>query len=61
MVKHRCKQKEKGLNRVLLILVILLMNITAKAQTLSLEQCIDTALIYNRNIKLSQHDVEYFN
>jgi OMF family outer membrane factor len=58
MVKHRCKQKEKGLNRVLLILVILLMNITAKAQTLSLEQCIDTALIYNRNIKLSQHDVE---
>ena len=57
MVKHRCKQKEKGLNRVLLILVILLMNITAKAQTLSLEQCIDTALLYNRNIKLSQQDV----
>ncbi len=58
MVKHRYKLKEKRLNRVLLILVILLMNITAKAQTLSLEQCIDTALIYNRNIKLSQHDVE---
>lgn len=57
MVKHRCKQKEKGLNRVLLIMVILLMNITAMAQTLSLEQCIDTALIYNRNIKLSQQDV----
>ena len=34
------------------------MSITAQAQTLSLEQCIDTALIYNRNIKLSQHDVE---
>ena len=34
------------------------MNITAQAQTLSLEQCIDTALIYNRNIKLSQHDVD---
>jgi OMF family outer membrane factor len=33
------------------------MNITAKAQTLSLEQCIDTALLYNRNIKLSQQDV----
>ena len=57
MVKHRCKQKEKGLIRFLLILVIFLMNITAKAQTLSLEQCIDTALLYNRNIKLSQKDV----
>lgn len=57
MVKHRCKQKEKEINRVLLILVILLMNITARAQTLSLEQCIDTALLYNRNIQLAQHDV----
>lgn len=57
MVKHRCKQKEKGLNRFLLILAILIMNITAQAQTLSLDQCIDTALIYNRNIKLSQQDV----
>ena len=34
------------------------MSITVQAQRLSLEQCIDTALIYNRNIKLSQHDVE---
>ncbi|MGE0021999.1 MAG: TolC family protein [Draconibacterium sp.] len=34
------------------------MNATAQGQTLSLEQCIDTALIYNRNIKLSQQDVD---
>lgn len=57
MVKHRCKLKEKGLRRVLLFMVILIMNIAAQAQTLSLEQCIDTALLYNRNIKLSQQDV----
>ena len=57
MVKHRYKLKEERLNRVLLILAILIMNIAAQAQTLSLEQCIDTALIYNRNIKLSKQDV----
>jgi outer membrane protein TolC len=57
MVKHWYKLREKRLNRVLLILVILIMIITAQAQTLSLEQCIDTALLYNRNIKLSQQDV----
>ncbi len=34
------------------------MNSPAQAQTLSLEQCIDTALLYNRNIKLSQHDID---
>jgi len=39
-------------------MVILLMSITVQAQQLSLEQCIDTALIYNRNIKLSQHDID---
>ena len=39
-------------------MLILLMSITVQAQQLSLEQCIDTALIYNRNIKLSQHDVD---
>jgi len=43
--------------KVLILLVIVLFQVPAilSAQTLSLEQCIDTALIYNRNIKLSQH------
>ena len=49
--------RETRLQRVLLIVVILIMNVTVQAQTLSLEQCIDTALLYNRNIKLSQQDV----
>lgn len=58
MVKNSYKLKEKRLNKVLALMVILLISITVQAQQLSLEQCIDTALIYNRNIKLSQHDVE---
>src|SRR3989339_710637 len=58
MVIQKYKLKEKRFKIVLLIVVILIMNITAQAQTLSLEQCIDTALIYNRNIKLSQQDVD---
>lgn len=49
--------RETRLQRVLLIVVILITNVTVQAQTLSLEQCIDTALLYNRNIKLSQQDV----
>jgi len=58
MVIQKYKLKEKRFKIVLLIVLILIMNITAQAQTLSLEQCIDTALIYNRNIKLSQQDVD---
>lgn len=58
MVKHRYELKGKRFIMVLLLPVILIVNITAQGQRLSLEQCIDTALIYNRNIKLSQHDVE---
>jgi OMF family outer membrane factor len=61
MVKHRCKQKEKRLKYFLLIVVILLVNIAAQAQILSLEQCIDTALLYNRSIKLSRQDVNISN
>ena len=58
MIKNKYRLKERRLNRVLSLIVILLISITVQAQQLSLEQCIDTALIYNRNIKLSQHDVE---
>jgi len=58
MIKNKYRLKDKRLKIVQLLMVILLMSITVQAQQLSLEQCIDTALIYNRNIKLSQHDVE---
>lgn len=50
-----------GIKNLILILLILLPVSTLEglnAQSLTLEQCIDTALIYNRNIKLSQHDVD---
>lgn len=43
--------------RILLVWSILQLSGTLSAQTLSLEQCIDTALHYNRNIKLSQQDI----
>jgi len=42
--------------KYLLFLVILLAPAIVPAQTLSLQQCIDTALVYNRNIKLAQQD-----
>jgi outer membrane protein TolC len=57
MIKYKHDLKEKRLKRVLFILVILMVNITAQAQTVTLEQCIDTALLYNRNIQLSRQDV----
>ncbi|MCB9013027.1 MAG: TolC family protein [Bacteroidales bacterium] len=57
MFKHCYKLKGKRLIRVLLILGIFSINIGAHAQSLTLEQCIDTALLYNRNILLAQHDV----
>ena len=41
---------------LLLIGVMLIINGAARAQALSLEQCVDTALQYNRNIKLVQQD-----
>jgi len=57
MVQFSYMPGKLRLQRVLLLVVILTMNVATHAQTLSLEQCIDTALIYNRNIKLSQQDV----
>lgn len=50
----------RGVKSALLILLILLPASTLKnlnAQSLTLRQCIDTALLYNRNIRLAQHDV----
>ncbi len=46
------------LRGMILFGLILIMNAPSQGQQLSLEQCIDTALIYNRNIMLSQHDLE---
>jgi len=43
--------------RVLLVYILIYGSGSLSAQTLSLEQCIDTALQYNRTIKLSQQDV----
>jgi OMF family outer membrane factor len=60
MVKHNYEIKEKRLKGALIIVAILTMNIAAPAQTLSLEQCIDTALLNNRNIKLAQQDIAIY-
>lgn len=43
--------------KIFLVLIFIQFSGTLYAQTHSLEQCIDTALQYNRNIKLSQQDV----
>ncbi len=50
------KLKEIRFYRVLLIGLLLLLYVSAEAQTLSLNQCVDTALQYNRNIKIAQQD-----
>jgi outer membrane protein TolC len=57
MIKSKYDLKEKRLVWVFAILAIVMVNFTAQAQTVTLEQCIDTALLYNRNIKLSRQDV----
>lgn len=43
-----------------IILVFMLFEVltTISAQTFTLKQCIDTALLYNRNIKLSKQDID---
>jgi len=56
MFKHRQKLRETRFYRVLLTGLLLLMYVSAQTQTLSLNQYVDTALIYNRNIRLAQQD-----
>jgi outer membrane protein TolC len=56
MFNHKQRLKETKFHSVLLISILMLMYVSAQAQTLSLNQCVDTALIYNRNIKLAQQD-----
>lgn len=48
---HRCLQI------FYIVGMILISNVAVYAQTLTLEQCVGTALQYNRNIKLSQQDI----
>jgi OMF family outer membrane factor len=57
MLTQSLQQTKISLLKVFLIGIILITNVVVQAQTLSLEQCIDTALQYNRTIKLSQQDV----
>jgi outer membrane protein TolC len=56
MFNHKQKLRESKFHSVLLISILMLMYVSAQAQTLSLNQCVDTALHYNRNIKLAQQD-----
>lgn len=46
-----------GKVRLLVIAAILLVSVTARTQPYTLRQCINTALLHNRNIKLAQHDL----
>lgn len=42
---------------IILVFMMLLVSTAGSAQTLTLQQCIDTALLHNRNIRLSQQDI----
>lgn len=57
ILTHILQRTRTGLLKAVLIGIILIPNVAAKAQTLTLEQCIDTALQYNRTIRLSEQDV----
>ena len=47
----------KRIKVIALFLIILVTDINTQAQTLTLEQCIDSALLNNRNIRISQQDI----
>lgn len=57
MITSREKSPRFNILKVLLFGIILFKGISTKAQTLTLEQCIDTALLYNRSIRLSEQDI----
>lgn len=57
MLTRSLQRTNISLLKVVLIGIILTTNVVVQAQTFTLEQCIDTALQYNRTIKLSQQDV----
>ncbi len=51
------KKIKKQIKIVILFWIILAAGINTQAQTLTLEQCIDSALLHNRNIRISQQDI----
>jgi len=57
MLTRLVQRTNISLLKVVLIGIILITNVVVQAQTFTLEQCIDTAMQYNRTIKLSQQDV----
>ncbi len=57
METQKIKPSRLNLLKVLLFGIILFSGYITKAQTLTLDQCIDTALQYNRTIRLSQQDI----
>jgi hypothetical protein len=57
MLIQKKNQISNSRTKILLLGIVLIASGIAQVQTLTLAQCIDTALQFNRNIKLSQHDV----
>lgn len=61
MLTHSFKRTKRCLLKIFFIGIILISNVVVYAQSLTLEQCIDSALQCNRNIKLSKQDVSLAN
>ena len=47
--------------KLLMVLTILIFTTNSEAQNWSLKQCIDTALVYNKTLKIAQGDIEIAN
>jgi len=43
--------------KLLLPIIIMVVSLTAQAQTWSLQQCIDTAQVYNKNLQISKNNI----
>ena len=57
MLTHSLQQTRISLLKVFLFGIILTTTVFVQAQTFTLEQCIDTALQYNRTIRLAHQDI----
>ena len=51
------KRIKKRIKIALLFCIIMAASVNTQAQTLTLEHCIDSALLHNRNIRISQQDI----
>jgi outer membrane protein TolC len=47
--------------KLLMVLTILIFTTNSEAQNWSLKQCIDTALVHNKTLKIAQGDIEIAN